>query len=251
MILDDFLINPTKTIFDGLNRIERNKKGFLIVVNEKLVIQGTVTDGDIRRALLRGITLKDLIQKVMNTNFAYLRNNSSFDNLIEKFKSSKIEFIPIVDQKSKLINLITKKQLHVALLEGVQWDFNFDFLSLDDLSVDYEIYNRPWGIYKTVFLSEYTRAKVIYVNPQEELSLQEHKKREEHWIIIKGEGKVILGESEKQVHEGVYVYIPKGCKHKVINTSKDETLMISEVQLGTYFGEDDIIRFQDKYGRLK
>ncbi|HHE05988.1 MAG TPA: cupin domain-containing protein, partial [Epsilonproteobacteria bacterium] len=78
----------------------------------------------------------------------------------------------------------------------------------------------------------------------------EHKRREEHWVIIKGKGKVVLGESLLDVYPGKYIYIPKGCKHQIINDG-EENIIFSEVQLGEYFGEDDIIRYSDKYGRVK
>ena len=58
-----------------------------------------------------------------------------------------------------------------------------------------------------------------------------------------------MGESIKNVSSGSFIYVPKGCKHKLINTSSEEFLMVAEVQLGDYFGEDDIIRYEDKYGR--
>ncbi len=62
--------------------------------------------------------------------------------------------------------------------------------------------------------------------------------------------KIILEDSILAVEQGRYVYIPKGCKHKVINSSINENLILAEVQLGDYFGEDDIIRYEDKYGRV-
>lgn len=88
------------------------------------------------------------------------------------------------------------------------------------------------------------------VNPKGILSLQEHKRREEHWVIINGEGRVTLGDSVKNVHAGDFIYIPKGCKHRLENPSGSEYLMVAEVQLGDYFGEDDIIRYEDIYGRV-
>jgi len=81
----------------------------------------------------------------------------------------------------------------------------YDFFSLDENQLEYEIYNRPWGIYKTTFLNKYSRAKIIKVYPKSELSLQEHKKREEHWIIVKGKGILIIGESTKNVSKGDYI----------------------------------------------
>lgn len=139
--------------------------------------------------------------------------------------------------------------MHYLLIEDIKFNLYFDFSTLDNKSIEHEIYNRPWGFYKTTFLNKYARAKIIKVYPEGALSLQEHKKREEHWVVIKGEGELIIGESIKIVRSGDYIYIPKGCKHKITNKCKNESLMISEVQLGEYFGEDDIIRYEDKYGR--
>lgn len=147
------------------------------------------------------------------------------------------------------MNIITKKNMHVLLMEDIEFDNTYDFLSIDDTILEHEIYNRPWGLYKTTFLNLYSQSKIIKVNPLGELSLQEHKRREEYWIVINGVGEVVLGESIKNVSSGSFIYVPKGCKHKLINTSSEEFLMVAEVQLGDYFGEDDIIRYEDKYGR--
>jgi len=69
------------------------------------------------------------------------------------------------------------------------------------------------------------------------------------FLLQKGKGKVVLGESILDVYPGKYIYIPKGCKHQIINISENENLIFVEVQLGEYFGEDDIIRYKDKYNR--
>lgn len=68
-------------------------------------------------------------------------------------------------------------------------------------------------------------------------------------IVIKGEGEVTLGESVLHAYPGKYIYIPKGCKHRIKNVHQSENLVFSEVQLGSYFGEDDIIRYSDQYLR--
>ena len=135
------------------------------------------------------------------------------------------------------------------LLEDIKIDLLKDFSSYDEKILEHEIYNKPWGFYKSTLFTELAQSKVITVFAGEELSLQEHKKREEHWIIVKGNAKVVLGESELFLNAGKYVYIPKGVKHQIVNLSKDENLIFAEVQLGEYFGEDDIIRYKDKYNR--
>jgi len=243
-------INTTDSIIEALKKLEKSKKRFLCCINEENVLIGTITDGDIRRAFLKGSLITDKIHVVYNKNFNYLKHNSIFDTVCELFKSDKVDFLPIVNDEMKLMNVLTKKQFHLMLLENHNFDLNSDFTKYDNHTLEHEIYNRPWGFYKSTVLSSHAQAKIITVFPKSELSLQEHKKREEHWVIIKGKGKVILGESELNVYPGKYIYIPKGCKHQIINDS-DENILFSEVQLGEYFGEDDIIRYSDKYGRVK
>ena len=250
-IKDKYIVFFDEKVKNALNKLEKNKKRFLIVLNKEEKVIGTLTDGDIRRGLLNRLTLDNKINKIVNQNFKFLTLASTFDEVCELFKSERIDFLPVLDKDKRLKNIITKKQFHLLLLEDVKFNLLYDFSKLDNKILEHEIYNRPWGFYKSTLLSPYAQSKIITVFPGGELSLQEHKKREEHWVIIKGKGKVILGESELDVYPGKYIYIPKGCKHQIINTSKDENLIFTEVQLGEYFGEDDIIRYSDKYGRVE
>jgi mannose-1-phosphate guanylyltransferase/mannose-6-phosphate isomerase len=247
-VIKNIIININSTILDALQKLQTNKKRFLICLDDKNTILGLVTDGDIRRGFLQGLVIDDSLQKLININFEYLKISSTFDEVCEKFKSEKIDFLPIVDSDMKFVNIITKKQFHIMLLEGIEFDLTCDFSKLDNITLEHEVYNRPWGYYKSTILTSHAQGKIITVFPNSELSLQEHKKREEHWVIIKGNGKVVLGESLIDVYPGKYIYIPKGCKHQIINDS-NENIIFSEVQLGEYFGEDDIIRYSDKYGR--
>lgn len=248
MNLGSYTINAECTILEAMKLIELNKKGFVIVLKNKFVI-GTVTDGDIRRALIHGYELKTSLEKMINPIFEKLTLQDSFHVVVEKFKSGKIDFLPILSENNELVNVITKQQFHEILLQGYEFSLAQDFSAFDNSLVIHEIYDRPWGFYKTVFLSEIAQAKIIHVHPNQQLSLQYHKKREEHWVIVKGCGEMTIGESVREVAEGAYIFIPKGCAHRVKNTSITNPLIISEVQLGTYFGEDDIIRLQDDYGR--
>ncbi len=242
------IIDTRESILNAIEKLQKNKKRFLICVNNEEVVEGVITDGDVRRGFLEGYMLKDSVQSILNQDFEYLLTTSKFDHICEKFKSEKIDFLPIVDHNLKLKNIITKKQFHIMLLENIDLDLSNDFTNLDHYTLEHEIYNRPWGFYKSTILTVHAQSKIITVFPQNALSLQEHKRREEHWVIIKGRGKVILGESVIDVYPGKYIYIPKGCKHQLINDS-NENVIFSEVQLGEYFGEDDIIRYSDKYGR--
>jgi mannose-6-phosphate isomerase-like protein (cupin superfamily) len=87
------------------------------------------------------------------------------------------------------------------------------------------------------------------VNPKSSLSLQRHSKRSEHWIIVKGIATIRLNEDEFSLHENQSTYIPIGSKHRLSN-NESFPLRIIEVQCGQYLGEDDIVRFDDNYGRI-
>ncbi|MDD2652974.1 MAG: CBS domain-containing protein [Sulfurimonas sp.] len=245
----DIIIKRDRTILEALQKLQDNKKRFLLCVDEFDKVAGIITDGDIRRAFLNKFHLDDKVYDIYNQQFEYLELSSSFDTVCEKFKLDKIDFLPILNEDKKLVNIIRKKQFHIMLLENFRFDLTYDFSRFDNNTLEYEIYNKPWGFYKSTFLTSHAQSKIITVFANEELSLQEHKKREEHWVIIKGHAKVILGESELYLNSGAHVYIPKGVKHQLINLSSDENLILAEVQLGEYFGEDDIVRYSDKYGR--
>lgn len=250
MDLKRYSIKPSESILEALKKIDDNKKGFLLVVNEERIFMGTLTDGDIRRSFIKGIETNEKIDKIYNKQSEKISSDEEFSKVIELFKSPRIKFLPIIDEKGRLTNVITKSNMHVLLLEDIKFDLGYEFTKLDDSLLEHEIFNRPWGFYKTTFINDYSQSKIIKVNPKGVLSLQEHKRREEYWVVINGSGEVIVGESVKKVESGDFVYIPKGCKHRLENTSEDESLMIAEVQLGDYFGEDDIIRYDDVYGRL-
>ena len=107
---------------------------------------------------------------------------------------------------------------------------------------------RPWGYYKVLSDEANHKVKRIVVFPNGELSLQRHKHRSEYWQVIEGEALVTLEDKEIPLKSGENINIPKGTKHRVANTGNKNMTFI-EIQTGDYFGEDDIERFEDKYGR--
>lgn len=107
---------------------------------------------------------------------------------------------------------------------------------------------RPWGYYETLELGERFQVKRLMVKPQARLSLQMHHHRAEHWVVVNGTAKVTRGDDEILVSENESVYIPIGVKHRIENPGMVELNLI-EVQSGSYLGEDDIVRFEDVYGR--
>ncbi len=243
--LDNFTSRHDSSIIECIKKIDVNDSGYVVLVNKK-VVMGVVTDGDIRRLFIGGALPNDKIE--FNEKFEYLTEEDNFNNVSEIFRSEKINFLPILNSDFELVNIITKKQFHTLLLHDKKWDLKQDFELIKSDEINFVVFNRPWGFYKSTLLSEYVQSKIITLFPYSELSLQEHKRREEHWVVIKGKGSVVLGESIIDIYPGKYVYIPKGCKHQIINNS-DKNIILTEVQLGDYFGEDDIIRYSDKYGR--
>jgi len=108
--------------------------------------------------------------------------------------------------------------------------------------------NRPWGSFTILEENETYKVKKIDVNPGQRLSYQSHKLRDELWIAVKGKGLVTLEDKEKTLSYGKTIRIKRNQKHRIENREK-ETLTFIEVQTGKYFGEDDIIRYQDDYKR--
>ena len=109
---------------------------------------------------------------------------------------------------------------------------------------------RPWGHYENLFEWDDHKIKELIVNPGERLSLQKHKRRAEHWTVVTGEALVTVGENEILLKAGQSVDIPKEAVHRIFNPG-DIPLVIVEVQMGDYFGEDDIIRLEDDYDRVQ
>lgn len=126
-----------------------------------------------------------------------------------------------------------------------------DRLKVEDpkLVDEYRQMSRPWGNYDSVDSGERHQVKRITVKPGASLSLQMHYHRAEHWIVVKGTAIVTVDDTRKIVSENESVYIPCGAKHRLVNPGAIPLELI-EVQAGSYLGEDDIVRFEDTYGRI-
>lgn len=243
------LIDHGVTIRQALQQMDDKRVKFLVVVNCENKATGTLTDGDIRRALLRGHNIDEPLSVALCKEFTSVNSQEGLGSVIEKFKDPRIEFLPVLSKQGEIVNLITRKGLNVLLLKNKEFRMDFDFSQIDETDLEHEIFARPWGFYKTTILNDFFQSKVIYVMPGQALSLQSHQRREEYWIVIHGEGKIQIGESIHHVLPGQYFFIPKGCKHRLTNTAEGDTLILTEVQLGDYFGEDDIVRYEDLYHR--
>ena len=122
-------------------------------------------------------------------------------------------------------------------------------ISGNDTYKHHQTTHRPWGTY--TILEEGSRYKIkrIVVKPNASLSLQKHHHRSEHWVVVSGSALVVNGDQETLVRSNESAYIPIGVKHRLVNPGVIDCVMI-EVQVGDYLGEDDIVRFDDTYGRI-
>ena len=107
---------------------------------------------------------------------------------------------------------------------------------------------RPWGSYDPVLEGDGFKVKHITVQPGQRLSLQSHRQRAEHWIVVHGVARVTRDGETFLVRENQFTFIPKGARHRLENPG-ELPLELVEVQTGDYLGEDDIVRFDDDYGR--
>ena len=109
--------------------------------------------------------------------------------------------------------------------------------------------SRPWGEYEILLDEWNVKVKRIRVKPNKRLSYQYHNKRREEWIVVKGNLTIILDDDKVFRYPGESIHIPIGARHRAWNET-DEDVIFIEVQTGTYFGEDDIIRLEDDFDRI-
>jgi len=108
--------------------------------------------------------------------------------------------------------------------------------------------HRPWGWFETIGAGDGFQVKRIQVHPGAALSLQSHRHRAEHWVVVQGTARVTVGETVSLVAANQSIYVPQGAVHRLENPGHDPMVLI-EVQTGSYFGEDDIVRYDDRYAR--
>ena len=118
------------------------------------------------------------------------------------------------------------------------------------LNIHHSKVHRPWGWFDTIESGLHFQVKRLHVNPGAKLSLQMHHKRAEHWVVVSGVATATNDKKVLTLQKGESTYIPQGAKHSLENKT-NELLEIIEVQSGAYLGEDDIVRFEDVYGRVK
>ena len=154
-----------------------------------------------------------------------------------------VEGLVVIETKDSI--LIAKKDGSEKIKQIVE---EIAVLNKDLVNKQNKVY-RPWGEYEEINWGENYKVKKISVNPGASLSLQLHNKRSEHWIVIKGTPTVTCGSEVKQLTENQTIFIPQGVKHRLQNKT-DRKIEIIEMQYGSYLEEDDIVRFEDQYGRV-
>ena len=188
--------------------------------------------------------------KVKDSN----NNVSEGDVILKKVQNSYIHSsnrLIVVNDISDLIIIDTQDALLVSSKKSSQDIKNIvQNLKKDNRSEpnNHRKVYRPWGYYDSIDTGKGFQVKRIFVNPGAKLSLQKHKKRSEHWVIVKGIALITCGKKVFQLNENQSTYIPKEEIHRLENKS-DSPLEIIEIQTGDYLGEDDIIRLEDDYHR--
>ena len=181
-------------------------------------------------------------------------NVSEGDVVLKKVQNSYIHSsnrLIVVNDISDLIIIETQDALLVSSTQSSQDIKNIvQNLKKDNRSEpnNHRKVYRPWGYYDSIDTGKGFQVKRIFVNPGAKLSLQKHKKRSEHWVIVKGIALITCGKKVFQLNENQSTYIPKEEIHRLENKS-DSPLEIIEIQTGDYLGEDDIIRLEDDYHR--
>ncbi|MBB1507805.1 mannose-1-phosphate guanylyltransferase/mannose-6-phosphate isomerase [Pseudoalteromonas sp. SG41-1] len=155
-----------------------------------------------------------------------------------------VEDLVIINTKDAVLVAHKDKSQHVKMIVQQLKDEQ-----RSEAKLHREVY-RPWGKYDSVDYGERFQVKRITVKPGAKLSVQMHHHRAEHWIVVSGTAKVQIDDTEKFVTENQSVYIPITAVHALENPGKVDLELI-EVQSGSYLGEDDIVRFEDRYGRVK
>jgi len=234
LIKDEFINCPDKSIDFAI--MEHTDESIVVPLNaewsdvgswDSLIstklkdTDGNITEGDV------------ILEKVKNT-FTYSSNRlvsvAGVENLI------------IIDTHDAL--LITNKDNSQNIKNIVEKLINKERSEV----ISHRKVNRPWGYYDSIEVGNGFQVKKISVNPNAKISLQKHKYRSEHWVVILGIAKITCGEKVFILEKNQSTYIPKGEIHRLENCG-DSPLEIIEIQTGEYLGEDDIIRFEDDFNR--
>lgn len=235
------LLFESATIRDCLHSFEQKKIGVVFIVdhNEKFI--GLISEGDVRRLLLGGLSLDMQIVQHLTREPSVLTPPFLLVNANVLFSKPGVTVIPLLNIENKVTGFITKADFLGSFINNTADKLLSGYRSPDS---ELEVVARKWGFYFSVYKSINCHAKVLHILPGKAISLQYHHRREEHWIIMNGVAKITIGSIERTASSGDYAFIPKQEIHKLENIG-GETLLVHELQRGDYFGEDDIVRLGD------
>ena len=187
---------------------------------------------------------KDINGNVIKGNVITQETSNSFINSCHRLVTTiGIDKLIIVETPDSILITTQKESYKIkSILKSIEKKGG------NELLYNHKVYS-PWGWYETIDRGNRYQVKKLHVKPIAKLSLQLHYKRAEHWVVIKGTAQVINGNNSLRLEEGETTFIPTGTKHCLENQA-NEPLEVIEVQIGDYLGEDDIVRFEDIYGRI-
>ena len=183
---------------------------------------------------LNNVVLGKVINK--NSRNCYLRSE---EKLVVALGIENLIVVETADA-----TLICNKQNDQEVKDLVKFLNKNDFVE----SRNHRLVYRPWGNFISLADDSNWKVKRIEINPGASISLQLHKKRSEHWVVVKGQAIAQIENKKFNLIENQSIFVPLGSKHRLTNSGKG-ILVIIEVQTGKYLGEDDIFRFTDNYGR--
>lgn len=247
-------------IWDGLE----NLKADLSNLNE---IYATMPSISIDYAIMEKLSSQELLCVPCNPKWSDVGSWDAVANVYEKMGKDQTNLIEVDSKNNFVLPLEHKHYAFVGVDDVIVVDTNDALLiakrgetenvkavverlknEAPKLAHEHTFEERPWGRFEIIRDQEHFKTKLIRVDAKQQISYQSHAQREEHWVIVKGQGEVVLNDQVIPVKAGSYVKIPLQAKHRVRNTGNQPFEMI-EVQLGSYFGEDDIVRYQDDYRR--
>ena len=243
-------IELNELFFKNINEIP-----FDIDITEKIknikcvIYDGIWEDIGSYKSLLH-VSEKDNENNYMNYGGELINSNNIYVNCYDKNKliyGIDISNLTIIDQKDTLLILNSDSSQKIKdLVKSIKQDKSSSHILESSPLVE-----RPWGYYINIKGNDFSGHKIkkIVVYPGKRLSLQKHTKRTEHWVIVKGNAKVQLDDNFYDLTKDQHIYIPLEMKHRIENTG-NENLEFIETQIGTYLGEDDIIRYEDDFGRI-
>lgn len=245
--VDHFFIRPDKNFFSMI-KPDSIDYAVLEKINPKENLCSVYIYKNLWSDLGSFNSIKELAKQDVNKNylsknvFALDTKNTMVISSIGNIATFGLRNISIVSSENNVLIFDNKKS------EKLPQFFNSLKKNKPELLDHREIFHRPWGHYQILTTNENFQIKLLEIKALSSISLQKHKYRSEHWTVIEGVAKIILEDKIFELKKDQSIFIKKNKKHQIINKSKNK-LQIIEVQTGTYFGEDDIVRYEDQYGR--